>query len=458
MRGVVSCALISGGVLLLGGPPALGASLADQLDRFLQDNAGISAAEALDGRRHTFPDTAVPVIQRLVIRGIDFPVTSTSPGFTFRFNYELGTFEPTTSSLGPLFVDRADTLGAKRLEVGATYLFARLTEVKGDDLNSFSASDDLASVFDRNGSFTLRKNGAFRSFHGGLGLQESFGGRVRTSIFFLDEFALEEHVVNLSATYGLTDEWDVNLLVPIVGTRLIARGRRTFTTGSDGDPFGEPVAVTASSLDVDHQGVGDVQFRTKYQIGQAAWAKLASGLALRFPAGDEDNFQGTGDFTITPSLIASREFGRHDVHLSLGTEVNAGDISQTRARYALGVTLQPNRRAALLIDFIGNSSFVDDRFQFRSPIPIRKLQGVPGFEAYPGIAAPSKFPKGASTCTPTCTQFGFVPRTDILDLTMGFKFLLLPQRAVAHLGVIYPLNDDGLRAKVIPTGSVEVVF
>ena len=56
------------------------------------------------------------------------------------------------------------------------------------------------------------------------------------------------------------------------------------------------------------------------------------------------------------------------------------------------------------------------------------------------------------------THFAFVPRTDIIDLSTGFKFSLIPGRAVGYLGVIYPLNDDGLRAKVIPAATIEGTF
>src|SRR5438876_5677372 len=154
-RRVVSCALTLGSILLMSGP-ARAASLSDQLDRFLQDNAGLRAGE-FDQSMHPFADTAVPVLQKLEVRGADFPVTSTSPGFSFRYNPELGMFEPATASLGPVFVDRADTLGRGRLDVGATYLFARLTELQGGDLNTSSDTHDLANVF-RNGTFSTKKD------------------------------------------------------------------------------------------------------------------------------------------------------------------------------------------------------------------------------------------------------------------------------------------------------------
>ena len=39
----------------------------------------------------------------------------------------------------------------------------------------------------------------------------------------------------------------------------------------------------------------------------------------------------------------------------------------------------------------------------------------------------------------------------------GFK-LSLTNNAVAYFGAIFPLNDSGLRASVLPTGGIEYSF
>src|SRR5439155_1203680 len=120
LQRMVSCGLALGMLALTGGAEA--ASLSDQLHQFLETNVGIGKADSVTGAPVEFVDTAVPILQRLEVRGADFPVTSTSPGFSFRYNPELGMWEPVTSSLGPVFVDRADAIGGKRLDVSATYL------------------------------------------------------------------------------------------------------------------------------------------------------------------------------------------------------------------------------------------------------------------------------------------------------------------------------------------------
>ena len=64
----------------------------------------------------------------------------------------------------------------------------------------------------------------------------------------------------------------------------------------------------------------------------------AALLGLRLPAGDPDDFHGSGDVRVTPTLVASKTVGLHDLHLNLGWDLNASDVSLTRATYAAGVS------------------------------------------------------------------------------------------------------------------------
>jgi len=41
---------------------------------------------------------------------------------------------------------------------------------------------------------------------------------------------------------------------------------------------------------------------------------LSSGLILRVPTGDEGNFQGVGDPTLTPFISLTQEYGPVDIH------------------------------------------------------------------------------------------------------------------------------------------------
>src|SRR5262249_24983236 len=156
-----------------------------------------------------------------------------------------------------------------------------------------------------------------------------------------------------------------NVLVPIMQTSLQLDGTSAAIAqvGTVRTQVTQFVSLEDSAL-----GLGDVLLRSKLRIVDAHLAKVAVALAIRTPTGDPKNFQGLGDTIVTPSVIVSRAFGRHDVHLSVGVDYDADDLERSRARYAAGVSLQPWERLAFLLDVIGSSSFGDDVFTFPAAV------------------------------------------------------------------------------------------
>src|SRR5262249_344095 len=74
-------------------------------------------------------------LRRSISRGTDFQATSTTPGYTYRFNPELDVFERTTSTLGPAFLERADTIGQGKVDLGVSFLWVHFTENDGESLD-----------------------------------------------------------------------------------------------------------------------------------------------------------------------------------------------------------------------------------------------------------------------------------------------------------------------------------
>ena len=56
--------------------------------------------------------------------------------------------------------------------------------------------------------------------------------RLDTADLFFDQFGIESHVVSLFATYGITDDWDVNILLPIIHTSLEVDARAVLNNES----------------------------------------------------------------------------------------------------------------------------------------------------------------------------------------------------------------------------------
>ena len=395
-------------------------TLADRLNVLITDNSYLFQGANFDA--------LTPALERIAVQGTDLPATSTVPGVTYTFDVEVGAPVRSSGSLGPVFLEHAGTIGRKRLLVGASYLYADLSNLEGDD-----ASERL---------FFLNS---------ALGRNSATGHVVRVeNRFTFDEFAIRLHGVSLSGTYGITDVWDVNALLPLLRTELDVRATtQNFTRDiEDGNVVVDPARPV--SLHDDAFGVGDLLLRTKYALGRRLEVDTAVGFVLRIPTGNEENFQGLGDWTVMPQLVLSRGIGRHDVHASLGMQVNTDDLERSRARYGIGATVQPLDDLAFLVDLIGSSGVADDEFSQRGVALGRSRFDGP-FQRETAVA------RGPTDTLSPVHFSSAVPRTDIVDLAVGMK-ADLAYRVTVFVSAIVPLTPDGLRADVIPAAGVDYTF
>ncbi len=425
-------------------------SLRDKVDTLFGDQGIVlvepsnpSFSHAAHFESSTFA-TLGNLVGSLAANAADFNVVSTTPGFVYRYNPDLRVFERSPGSLGPVFAERAETVGKGAFDVGMSYLYVDYSTLNGDSLDSLT----------------------FRTKHTPIQGNPAFTDDTIDLSF--TQFDLVSQVFSFYGTYGVTDRWDVNVLVPVVYTTLSLRGQGTINRAGPGSFFagtaihqfpstGKCASVNAdnSVCDAsdrgDHFGVGDILLRTKYRFTDAPDFNYAAGLVLRLPSGSQDDFQGLGDTTVEPLFVVSRQFelpwdalrGPHDLHLNLGIEANTGDIDRSRARYALGVTTQFTKVAAFFVDVIGSSGLTTQKVS-------TEVATFPDqFPCNPPACNPGQ-PVGTETRT---TSF----RTDIVDLALGFNEQVLSNTTV-FAGVIVPLNNDGLRADAIPTTGVEVAF
>jgi hypothetical protein len=403
MARITTALFLASAMLAIAGPA--GASLQKNLHRFLSNTTTPTLANVVE--------PISPIVGRIAARGIDFPVTSTTPGFTYHYDPSLGMFARSSKSLGPEFLERAETIGRGRFDVGMSYLYADLTDFDGENF----AND----IF--------------------FGTQSSRGGVDVAGVFSGTDFSLQSHVFSFFGTYGITDRWDVNLILPLVYTKLELEGVAGFAVGT-----GAPVVGAVRFSDFfedDAFGPGDLQVRTKYRFLEGGPVDFAGTFALRLPTGDEADFHGLGDVTLTPSLIASRLLGPHEIHAQLGVEVNADDLERSRMRYGIGGELQILEMLALTVEIIGSSAFVDDEFD----VPTR------GSIVPPFSLTGNRFVKrqGPESIT------AIVPRSDVVDGAVGFK-INIAGNAVGYLGAIIPMTEDSLRADFLPVGGIEVSF
>jgi hypothetical protein len=397
-------------VIALAPARSADASLASTLNRFVLANATIFATPG-----GAVPDTLSPLISRLAQRGTSLPATSTLPGVTYEPLIEEGAFAPTPGPLGSPLLERAETVGRGRFAFDVDYLYADLTQFDGHELGP---QIDYAS-------------GPFQ-----------FGQdlRVRTRLDF-QSLTVRTHQLSLSGTYGVTDGVDVNLLVPFVRTSLDVRARRR---GFVNEALRDDTIVSAHD---DATGIGDLLVRAKCRLPSVATLDLAAVLEMRMPTGSEDDFHGLGDWRLTPLLVASRDFGPHEGHLNLGVEVDADDLSRTRARYGVGGSVYVIEPLAMFADVFGSSGLADDEFQVRSGANLASSRFLDQFQSRP----PATDARGR------VTVFQFIPRTDVVDLAIGLKVNFF-YRGSFFITAIVPVVRDALRADVIPAGGIEMNF
>jgi hypothetical protein len=387
-----------------------GVADARSLERRLSDASqlvGIASGSAFESLAENIADASARSL----------PVISSSAGFTYRYNATTEVFERTSQTLGPLFLERPDTLGQGKFNVSVSFQYVQFDAMDGTDLTDL-ANDNPVIIRARDASGTP------------IGFR---GVRLRYSL------ALQNYVTAFSATYGVTDDLDVNLLLPVVATnmRLGVHAREVATAGLDGVFSPSAGAERVGRTDGDAVGIGDILLRAKYQLPRHEWLRSAVGLQLRLPSGQAEDFQGTGDFEMSPFVYLSSVFwNRVEPHLNLGIDVNATDVSQSAARYGLGVDVDVTPIFNVNVGYLGRSQFDDsadpEDTQFQH---LRGGRSVP--EPLLGI------------------EFD---RNDTSDLTFGFRVVVWGNVMVFANG-IYALNDDGLRNDtVIPTGGIEATF
>lgn len=398
---------------------------------FLEGSAGEPATEVHGDHFIPSETEANAVVLEFFTNAIatniaSFPLSSTVASQTFTFVEGVPT--PTSTSLGPIFAERVQTIGRGRLNAGVNYSRLRFSDIRGVDL------DDVRLTF-------VHQNVDFPN------CDQIFAGDCQvfgTPQFendvidlFLD-IDIEAEVIAFYSTFGITDWLDLSLAVPVVDLELngtsVARITPTtgdqalhFFGGSADDPVLEATSVTRGST----TGIGDVAVRLKARLIRGANWQLGALGETRAPTGREEDFLGTGEWSARGLLLLSGTFSDFSPHLNTGFEYRGGDLDQNEAEVIVGFDQRLSNWATLAVDLLGTFEVGD--LELTLPPPAR-------------IDAP--FPRTIRRTN--------IPnrRDDLLDGSLGFKFRT-DGGLVIITNVLVPLNDGGLRSGPIPTLGVE---
>ncbi len=333
--------------------------------------------------------------------GKSLPIPAASSGITFTFNPRTSAFERDTEVLGQLFLERAHPIGAGRLNVSLTYQYVAIDTFGRHDLESLS---DPRPVRDT-------------------------GTRTDILVRRLD-LELVTHEMTTSVTYGVTDDLEVNLTIPVLHTTLDLEPQLV--------QLGSGRAQPGSEHDTEI-GIGDVFVRGKYRLLRGRWGELAAGLVFRLPSGNEDDFQGTGLFEVSPRLYASTPLVtlaplvRVQGYVNAGLDLTPEDSSRGEGRYGVGVDIMLATRATLSVAFLA-------REPFARLVP-------PGTMDVPRVNGPRS------------PIFGLSPgHPSYYDVSVGGRVNLWRDSVFLIGNVVVPANRDGVRASIIPLIGIEVTF
>jgi hypothetical protein len=287
--------------------------------------------------------------QNLVEQISSFPLAPSASGFTYTLDPALGTLSRSTESFGPLFTERAATIGRHRLNLGFYYQQASYDKV--DDL-SLGGLVFQAGHNDCCG--TAGDNPPVPFFEGDvISVDAALQIDTQTTVFF--------------ANFGLSDRVDVAVAVPVVNIELDGRAHLTLRRLSTAAiPAIHRFVGGGDTLDIAQQdsasGIGDVVVRGKARLASFGGGGLAAAVDVRLPTGDENDLLGAGFTQSKLSLIASGGGGRAGLHGNLGYSVASGSSDTISdppdaLSYAVGLDLAVHPRATLVMEVVGSTLY-----------------------------------------------------------------------------------------------------
>lgn len=250
------------------------------------------------------------------------PFTSSQGGFTYAFDASQGTFVRTTQTLGPLFAEKASTLGRGKLSFNAAYTFYTFNRFQGENLDNLRVTAEHQD--DAIGDPNVRE------------------GFEKDSILIALDLSIRVSLVSLAATYGVTDRFDIGVLLPIVKVNMNVKANARILTSADNPTPEVHTFAGAPSSPVDARqssatGIGDVILRAKYHLLDSEIVDVAGALLTKLGTGDAANFLGTGTTSVRPFLIVSRTFaGVFTPHINVGYEFNVDRGARNSLEYAVG--------------------------------------------------------------------------------------------------------------------------
>jgi hypothetical protein len=388
------------------------------------------------------------------------PIISPSSGFTYKYDSSAGAFVRSTTSFGPIYADRAETVGRGKASFGVSYQRFRFSTIDGIDLHK------LPVVFSH-----LPNTGPDNA-------PETYETDViRTN----NNVDLNIDSTMVYGTIGVTDRVDVSVAVPFVSVRMNATSDAEIIrvsgptvsipgVGTIPNPHqftSDPNSLTHSYVsEGSASGIGDVTFRVKANVLQGRDLSVALAVDVRTPTGDARQLLGSGAIGIKPFVTVSASGERFSPHVNVGYQWNgsstlAGNLTGTTVSedaaglavvqsgspvkeslpaqvfYSVGTEVGVTPNMTLVFDYLGQTMINAPRV-FRSSFVTDNIAGGTGALTIPTISG------GKDTAV-------------LSSAAVGMKYNLFGKLLLTG-NVLFRLDNKGLRQNVTPLIALSYAF
>jgi hypothetical protein len=357
----------------------------------------------------------------------ELPVAVPVSGLALTLDRDTGVYR-LSSDLGGVLTERGSTLGKRKLFLGFTYQYFDFDSIDGTKINNLPT---VSAITVSGGTQFIASTNSLHAV--------------------IDQYTA-------IAAFGLTDRMDISVTLPIDNVSLSGTASNIQVATNGGAPPTPPFPTATISGSA--SGVGDLFLNGKYGVVKGESSRLAVGLEVRIPTGNEYNLLGSGATGFKPYIVYSRLGKRWHPHANFGYQWNGESVlnlsaSGTKLRlpdslsYSGGVDYSVTRRLTLVGDFVG------EHFFDTSTVVSAQLAtsaNVPGL----GPACPN------TNCNPLTGKVSTMgvrnnSSFDEDNLAVGIKVNPVG-KLVISANVLIKLNDAGLRANYVPLVGISYKF
>ena len=378
----------------------------------------------------------VPSLNGLIVSNISsFPLSSTTPGLTFDFSG--GQLVSVQEGTGPIFADRATTIGKGRINIGFTATSLDMSRVRGVETDQMR--------------FTFTHEDTNRD--GVLGGADAEGSTEADVIDVTMGMNLTAQIFAFYGAWGITKNLDIGVAVPLIHIRMNGTATadiNSFTyanTGRASHFFAgnadNPILQTQVPYDESATGIGDIVIRLKYCFLRGGGVDLGALADVRIPTGKEEDFLGSGEADAIFALLLSKKIGDLTPHFNLGYEIRKADLQSDRVIIKGGFDHRLLPGLTFAADFLGTVDVNPDE----------------AIKLYPGSVTIVEAGNNGGQSTHT-VRLSNIPDRDndnLYNLSVGLKYS--PTESFLVLAnMLVPLNQAGLRASIAPTVGFSLNF